>query len=134
MEANHRMKDFEQEMEELTANTKWQAATAITGDVPCNGCTLCCLGDAIRILSADDPTRYQTVPHEHFPGQLMLDHKANGECIYLTDSGCGIHGTKPTMCVEMDCRRVAKMLKKRDLKRYNVPLRVWNKGRSLACR
>lgn len=134
MEVNHRIKSFEQAMEEVEAIRRQKAAEAISGNVPCNGCTLCCLGDAIRILPQDDPSQYQTVPHDHFPGQLMLDHKPNGECVYLTSDGCGIHGSKPIMCVEMDCRRVAKTIKKRDLKRYNLPLRVWNKGRSLACR
>lgn len=106
----------------------------VHADVPCNGCTLCCHGDAIRILPQDDPAQYQTVPHAHFPGHLMLDHKENGECVYLTRDGCGIHDSKPTMCREMDCRRIAKTIKKRDLKRYNVPLAVWHKGRIMAYR
>jgi len=134
MEVNHRIKSFEQAMEEVEAIRRQDAAKATLGKVPCNGCTLCCLGDAIRILPQDDASQYKTVPHEHFSNQLMLDHKTNGECIYLEGEGCGIHGRKPTMCAEMDCRRIAKMVKKKDLKRYNVPLRVWNKGRSLSCR
>lgn len=134
MEVNHRIKSFEQAMEEVEAIKRQEAAKMTTGNVPCNGCTLCCIGDAIRILPEDDALQYKTVPHEHFPGQLMLDHKPNGECIYLDGEGCGIHDRKPMMCAEMDCRRIAKTVKKRDLKKYNVPLRVWNKGRLLACR
>lgn len=75
---------------------------------------------------------YQTVPHDHFKGELMLAHKPNGDCVYLELGGCSIQATKPLMCKEMDCRRVARMVKKRDLKRLNVPHRVWAKGRQLA--
>jgi hypothetical protein len=134
MEANHRIRSFEQEMEELEAIKRQQQTKAETGNVPCNGCTLCCRNDAIRLLPQDDPAQYQTVPHDHFPGHLMLAHKENGDCVYLTSEGCDIHGSKPTMCIKMDCRRIAKTFKKRDLKRYNVPVPVWNKGRILACR
>lgn len=134
MEANHRIRSFEQAMKELEDFRSQMAAEIQTSNVPCNGCTLCCHGDAIRLLPDDDPAQYQTVPHEHFPGELMLDHKENGECIYLMSGGCGIHNRKPMMCLEMDCRRIAKTIKKRDLKRYNIPMAVWNKGRLLACR
>jgi Fe-S-cluster containining protein len=100
-------------------------------NVPCNGCTLCCKGDAIRILPQDDPLKYQTVPHERFPGHLMLDHKPNGDCIYLTPEGCAIHDDKPQMCKELDCRILARKFKRKDLERFSLPVRVWNKGRSL---
>lgn len=33
-----------------------------------------------------------------------LDRKANGECVYLTPAGCGIHGNAPDICGRMDCR------------------------------
>ena len=85
MEANYRIKSFEQAMEELESIGRQNEIEAKTGNVPCNGCTLCCRGGAIRILPEDDATQYQTVPHDHFPGQLMLDHKENGECVYLAE-------------------------------------------------
>ena len=134
MEVNHRIKSFEQAMEEIEAIRRQEDAKSVINNVPCNGCTLCCLSDAIRILPEDDASKYQTMPHEHFTGHLMLDHKPNGECLYLTNNGCGIHDHKPTMCREMDCRRIFKSVKKRELKRYNVPVRVWNKGKQLSCR
>lgn len=101
------------------------------GNVPCNGCTLCCQGDAIRLLPGDDPSQYQTEPHERFEGQLMLAHKANGDCIYLTSGGCSIHDRKPQMCRDMDCRKIARRFKRGDLKRLNCPVKVWNRGRQL---
>jgi hypothetical protein len=134
MEVNHRIKNFEREMEEIENIRQQKTTISSMGNVPCKGCTLCCQGDAIRILPEDDATQYQTVPHEYFPGKLMLAHKENGDCIYLASDGCGIHDRKPRMCREMDCRRIARAVKKKDLKRLGVPVRVWNKGRILACR
>jgi hypothetical protein len=80
----------------------------LTRFVPCNGCTLCCQNDCLRILPEDDPTLYFTEPHHHFPGQLMLAHDTKtGNCIYLRENGCGIYDHRPTMCREMDCRALA---------------------------
>lgn len=133
MECNHRINDARQAMEELenmVHGTK-QGTETLSCHVPCDGCTLCCRGDTIRILHGDDASQYQTVPHDHFPGHLMLDHKPNGECVYLEMAGCSIQDRKPRMCREMDCRQLAKSLKKKDLKRYNVPLRIWVRGRRM---
>lgn len=129
MEANHRVRNFELSLEDLQDYLR--PVPEVDNTVPCNGCTVCCKGDAIRLLPQDDLTQYQTVPHDLFIGQRMLAHKDNGDCVYLATHGCSIHHSKPTMCKEMDCRRLAKTIKKRDLKRYNIPLAVWNRGRHL---
>lgn len=89
--------------------------------VPCNGCTRCCRGDSVRLLPGDDPSQYQTEPHPYLPGALMLGHKMNGDCIYLRNDGCTIHATKPLMCREMDCRRIAQAI-------------TWTKARKMAAR
>ena len=60
-------------------------------EVPCNGCTLCCQGDAVRLQPEDSVTEYRTEPHPYIPGARMLAHKPNGECIYLDERGCSIH-------------------------------------------
>ncbi len=101
------------------------------GEVPCNGCTLCCHGDAIRLLGVDDPAQYQTEPHDWMPGHLMLAHKPNGDCIYLGESGCTIHERKPQMCREMDCRLVAHHLGYTQARKANIQIAVWHKGRAL---
>lgn len=103
---------------------------AYCGPVPCNGCTLCCQGDAIRLLPADDASQYQTVPHDRYPGHLMLDHKPNGDCIYLGASGCTIHGHAPLMCREMDCRNVAESISYTQARKLGV-IHVYRKGKSL---
>lgn len=78
--------------------------------VPCNGCTLCCKGDAVRLLPLDDAAQYRTVRHDSIRGALMLDHKPNGDCFYLEATGCSIHETKPFMCKEMDCRLLSQKI------------------------
>ena len=104
--------------------------------VPCNGCTLCCRGDAVRLLPADDPNQYITEPHSIIKGALMLAHKPNGECIYLGEGGCTIHDTSPQQCKEMDCRRIAAKITftqaRKMTKTGYFNMRVWQKGRDLA--
>lgn len=98
--------------------------------VPCGSCTRCCHGDAIRMLPGDDASQYQTVPHDHFPGHLMLDHKPNGDCVYLGERGCTIHETKPIMCREMDCRNIAAGLTYTQARKHGIVM-VWRKGKEL---
>ena len=131
MECSHRIAKFEESMLELENIASGKLDPPPLNEVPCNGCTLCCKGDAIRILPEDDASQFQTVPHERFPGQLMLDHQENGDCVYLTGSGCSIHGYQPTMCQTMDCRTIARKFKRSDLKRYSCPLSVWKRGRQM---
>lgn len=102
------------------------------GDVPCNGCTRCCKGDALRLLPGDNPDEYLTEPHDFIPGALMLAHKANRECIYLGPSGCTIHDRRPLMCREMDCRLIAKLTTYTQARKIvGLPMPVWRKGREL---
>ena len=104
-------------------------------NVPCNGCTLCCQGDAIRLLEEDDPKSYKTDPHPYIPGALMIAHKPNGDCIYLDDNGCSIHSRAPSLCKSADCRALAfrydfeTALKLH--KAGRIDLRVWDKGNEL---
>ena len=103
--------------------------------VPCNGCTLCCQGDAIRLLEEDNPDEYITEPHSYIPGALMLAHKPNGDCIYLEEKGCSIHDRAPSLCKSADCRSIAfkynfeTALKLHEMGR--IDLRVWDKGNEL---
>ena len=103
--------------------------------VPCNGCTLCCQGDAIRLTEEDNPNEYLTEPHPYISGELMLAHKANGDCIYLVESGCSIHDRAPSLCRSADCRSLAlkydftTAMKLHQMKRIDI--RVWDKGNEL---
>jgi hypothetical protein len=103
--------------------------------VPCNGCTLCCQGDAIRLTEEDNPDEYLTEPHPYIPGALMLAHKPNGDCIYLVESGCSIHDRAPSLCRSADCRSIAikydfnTAMQLHQMKRIDI--RVWDKGNDL---
>jgi Fe-S-cluster containining protein len=101
-------------------------------NVPCNGCTRCCHGDAIRILPNDDASKWQTVPHAVMPGHLMLAHKPNGDCIYLEATGCSIQSDKPQMCQEMDCRVIARAMTFTEARKTKaLPIAIWRRGRDL---
>ena len=106
-----------------------------TNYVPCNGCTLCCQGDAIRLTDEDNPENYLTEPHPYIPGALMLAHKPNGDCIYLDETGCSIHGRAPSLCRSADCRSIAlkydfdTAMQLHAMGRINI--KVWDKGNKL---
>ena len=103
--------------------------------VPCSGCTLCCCGDAVRLLPEDKTRNYLTEPHPFIPSALMIAHKQDGSCIYLDDNGCTIHGHAPSLCRSADCRALAvklnfeEAMKLHNLRRLDI--RVWDKGKSL---
>ena len=103
--------------------------------VPCNGCTLCCQGDAIRLTEEDNTEDYLTEPHPYIPGALMLAHKPNGDCIYLAETGCSIHDRAPSLCRSADCRSIAikydfnTAMQLHQMKRIDI--RVWDKGNEL---
>ena len=103
--------------------------------VPCNGCTLCCQGDAIRLTEDDNPENYITEPHPYIDNELMLAHKPNGDCIYLNESGCTIHERAPSLCRSADCRSIAlkydfnTAIQLHQMKRIDI--RVWDKGNDL---
>jgi Fe-S-cluster containining protein len=60
----------------------------------------------------DDADRYQT---EIIAGVVALKHKPNGDCVYLGEDGCTIHGQQPYVCKSFDCR--LNYLKYRDVPR-----------------
>lgn len=99
--------------------------------VPCAECTLCCKnGDMLRLLPSDNPDHYQTKKHPLMEDSLMLDHKKNGDCIYLRSYGCLIHNRRPQMCREMDCRLIAKKVSRYKAKTLGSA-GVWDRGNEL---
>ncbi len=105
------------------------------GYVPCNGCVLCCVGDAVRLLPEDYRRNYFTEKHPYLAGELMIAHKENGDCIYLDKTGCSIHDTSPVLCRIADCRSLAlkfnfdQAMELHRLGRINI--KVWDKGNQL---
>jgi hypothetical protein len=106
-----------------------------TNTVPCNGCTLCCQGDAIRLEPQDNSSDYKTEPHPYIKGALMLAHKPNGECIYLDAHGCSIHERTPSLCRSADCRSIALQIPFESAlelhKLGRLDFRVWEQGKKL---
>jgi hypothetical protein len=104
-------------------------------EVPCNGCTLCCRGDVIRIEDEEKAADYKTEPHPFLPGALMLAHKPDGECIYLAENGCSIHNNAPLICRMADCRSIALRFDFKTARKLHalnkIDIRVWDQGRRL---
>lgn len=109
------------------------------GDVPCDGCRICCIGDAIRLLNGDfdddGNPRFFSVQHPLKETEFMIDHKPNGECIYLDEKGCTVHDDKPVMCRTMDCRNIAATITFTHARKYEkdglLIFSIWKKGREL---
>lgn len=103
--------------------------------VPCNGCTLCCQGDAVRLEPEDLDRGYRTEPHPSIPGALMIAHAPNGHCTYLGDQGCTIHDRAPALCRAADCRAIALRIDFDSAHRLHrlgrLDLRVWDQGHKL---
>ena len=104
-------------------------------EVSCGGCTRCCHNDAVRLLPSDDLSRYKTAPHPYISEARMLAHAPNGDCVYLGLGGCTIHDTKPMMCREMDCRRIAQAITWTQARKLNargvLRLDIWRRGKEL---
>jgi hypothetical protein len=103
--------------------------------VPCNGCTRCCKGDAVRLLSEDNISSFITEPHPILIGEVMLAHKQNRDCIYLDTNSCSIHDRRPIQCRTMDCRNLARTFnytQARKLDAQNkLKIGIWKKGHEL---
>ena len=78
----------------------------------CHGCTNCCrelvvhitAADRKRIDAGDWAKRLGTAPYVRLGGEWVLNHRAGGGCVFLTDAGkCAIHAEfgpdeKPLAC------------------------------------
>ncbi|RPI06038.1 MAG: hypothetical protein EHM64_04390 [Ignavibacteriae bacterium] len=104
-------------------------------EVPCNGCTLCCHGDLIRLEENETSQEYLTEPHPFITGALVLAHKHNGECVYLESNRCSIHDRTPVLCQIADCRVIAAKYDYENARRLHnmrlIDIRVWDQGRRL---
>ena len=78
--------------------------------VPCGSCHHCCTHEWIVLKpeEGDVVELYETVdvvnPSNGLPAKALA-HQPNGDCIYLSASGCTIHGRHPAVCRAFDCRR-----------------------------
>jgi Fe-S-cluster containining protein len=70
----------------------------------CGECHACCrIG--CPLTPADDPDDYLTnAVTVDGKTHHSLQRKPNGDCIYLDQHGCAIHGRAPQACRDFDCR------------------------------
>lgn len=76
-------------------------------NVPCAGCTQCCRNNEYVFLHADenlDKYAHDMVVMPNGRIRPALKHKENGDCVYLTEAGCGIYENRPQVCRHYDCR------------------------------
>ncbi len=74
-------------------------------DVPCNGCTECCRGFDTVWLMPTEVGQYR-MEIDPMSGRYMLERTTDGDCVYLGESGCSIHASRPHVCRWYDCRQV----------------------------
>lgn len=75
--------------------------------VPCGTCNLCCRGEVL-VLHPECGDRISDYQAMRWNGRWILQHKENGDCIYLDrEKGCTIHNRRPAICREFDCRMMA---------------------------
>jgi len=91
--------------------------------VPCNGCHECCRGGEVVTLfpeAGDDPSKYLTSDALMVDGTplIMLQHKPNGDCVYLGEQGCTIHDRAPAVCRAFDCRGFFLKLTRNERRRW----------------
>ena len=121
-----------QRQDERLARENGAERVNYVSDVPCHGCTLCCHHDIIT-LSEAEAVFFPNEPNPIYPEKRMLAHKQNGDCIYLTDRGCGNYQDRPQVCRAADCRRVASRITQQQAERMGI-LNTWLKGRELTRR
>ena len=72
--------------------------------VPCDGCTACCRGRALRPLYPKRKDIVKDYETQRVNGILALAWNEDGDCIYVGPEGCTIHDRRPALCRGYDCR------------------------------
>jgi hypothetical protein len=108
--------------------------------VPCNGCTACCKSNQGLFLHPEQGDEVESYRHrvvtDRATGKpvFLLATEADGQCVYLGQSGCTIYGRRPLLCRGFDCRKHYLILPRQDrdnLVRLGLSSRtVFNAGRA----
>jgi Fe-S-cluster containining protein len=89
-------------MKQITLHARQNAMARSLGPLRCDGCTACCKRDLVPLdPERDDMAQLQW---QRVAGRAVLAHKFNGECVYLTERGCGNYDSRPLACRRFDCR------------------------------
>ena len=92
--------------------------------VACGTCTACCRNHTLVTLhpeSGDDPAMYDCDTIE-VEGRTLykLKHTENGDCIYLGEGGCTIHGRAPVICRTFDCAAFVREWPRARRRKYGI--------------
>jgi Fe-S-cluster containining protein len=88
---------------------------AISGDggadVPCGGCTACCMSSQFVHIAPDETDTLAHIPTGLlFPaprlprGHVLMGYDQRGHCPMLVDNRCSIYEHRPRTCRTYDCR------------------------------
>lgn len=85
--------------------------------IPCDGCIECCKSEQVilRPEAGDDLSTFDVeyIESALYPGRKVPALKRDprtGNCIYLEERGCAIHGRAPAICRRFHCARTFKAL------------------------
>jgi Fe-S-cluster containining protein len=108
-------------------------------DVPCGSCRLCCQ-TLIVPLALEEYHQYEgnwawvTKPNGERLGRA-LKRLPNGDCVYLGEKGCTIHGRAPHVCQRFDCRELFtksdRAGRREAVKSGKLPKALFDRGREL---
>lgn len=101
--------------------------TIYKGNVPCNGCTLCCKQDIPVTYTEWQFYKWKITVSDS--GEGFLQRTPEGDCVYLKEDECSIYGDTPSACKRFDCREAASTIDKNSLKNEQL-IKIWEKGRS----
>lgn len=76
-------------------------STANMKPLECGSCTQCCRGPGRGELRVKPSPHYATRDNM---GEHFLLNKPNGDCVHVTDQGCGVYENRPDVCKQYDCR------------------------------
>jgi uncharacterized protein len=106
--------------------------------VPCGSCTLCCR-TLIVPLALEEFEQYDWVwVIRKDTGEKLgraLRRRANGDCVYLGERGCSIHGRAPHVCMRFDCRELFlksdRAGRRQAIKSGKLPKALFDRGRAM---
>jgi Fe-S-cluster containining protein len=107
-------------------------------DVPCGKCQLCCK-TLIVPLAQEEYEKYDWawVVNAKTGERLgrALKRQSNGDCVYLGEQGCTIHGRAPHVCQRFDCRELFlksdRAGRRQAIKSGKLPKALFDRGREL---
>jgi hypothetical protein len=106
-------------------------------DVPCGKCRLCCQ-TLIVPLAEEEFEKYDWAWITTLDGKRLgraLRRKPNGDCVYLGENGCTIHGRAPHVCQRFDCRELFlksdRAGRRQAIKSGKIPKELFDKGHEM---